>query len=69
MNRPPVGRTRNRAMEIRVLAQLGMLKVSLGQLDEGMALLDEVAAAATGGELRSPRQIGSTCCSVLSACD
>jgi DNA-binding CsgD family transcriptional regulator len=56
-------------MEIRVLAQLGMLKVSLGQLDEGMALLDEVAAAATGGELRSPRQIGSTCCSVLSACD
>src|SRR5919206_728857 len=56
-------------MEIRVLAQLGMLKVSLGQLADGMALLDEVAAAATGGELRSPRQIGSTCCSVLSACD
>jgi DNA-binding NarL/FixJ family response regulator len=56
-------------MEIRVLAQLGMLKVSLGQLAEGMALLDEGAAAATGGELRSPRQIGSTCCSVLSACD
>jgi DNA-binding CsgD family transcriptional regulator len=56
-------------MEIRVLAQLGMLKISLGQLTDGMALLDEVAAAATGGELSSPRQIGSTCCSVLSACD
>src|SRR5919108_492703 len=52
-----------------VLAGLGETMWFMCEIAEGKALLDEGAAAAMGGELRSPRQIGSTCCSVLSACD
>jgi DNA-binding CsgD family transcriptional regulator len=55
--------------EVRALSQLGILFVSQGRADEGMALLDEAMAAAVGGELRSPWQIGGACCSLLAACD
>ena len=55
--------------EVRALSQLGILYVSLGRTEEGMALLDEAMAAALGGELSDPWQIGSACCSLLAACD
>ena len=55
--------------EVRGLSQLGFLKVSLGDLEEGMRLLDESMAAAVGGELTDPWAIGATCCSMLFACD
>lgn len=55
--------------EVRGLNQLGFVKVTLGDIDEGMALLDETMAAAMGGELKDPWAIGATCCSMLFACD
>jgi DNA-binding CsgD family transcriptional regulator len=55
--------------EVRGLNQLGFLKVMLGDLEGGMALLDETMAAAMGGELRDPWAIGATCCSMLFACE
>jgi DNA-binding CsgD family transcriptional regulator/predicted negative regulator of RcsB-dependent stress response len=55
--------------EILGRSQLGYLKVSLGDLEPGMSLLDESMAAAMGGELRDPWTIGTTCCSMLFACE
>jgi DNA-binding CsgD family transcriptional regulator len=55
--------------EVRGLASLGYLKVTLGHLEAGTALLDEAMAAAMGGEVHSPWAIGATCCSMLFACD
>ncbi len=55
--------------EIRALSQLGIHHVSLGQTEQGLALLDESMAAATGGEMRDPWHIGGACCSMLAVCD
>jgi DNA-binding CsgD family transcriptional regulator len=55
--------------EVRGLNQLGFLRVMLGDLEGGMALLDETMAAAMGGELRDPWAVGATCCSMLFACE
>jgi DNA-binding CsgD family transcriptional regulator len=55
--------------EVRGLNQLGFLKVMLGDLEGGMALLDETMAAAMGGELTDAWAIGATCCSMLFACE
>jgi DNA-binding CsgD family transcriptional regulator len=55
--------------EVRGLNQLGFLKVMRGDLEGGMALLDETMAAAMGGELRDAWAIGATCCSMLFACE
>lgn len=55
--------------EVLGLNQVGFMKVVLGELDAGLALLDESMAAAVGGELTDPWTIGATCCSVLFACD
>jgi DNA-binding CsgD family transcriptional regulator len=55
--------------EVRGLNQLGFLMVTLGDLEGGMALLDETMAAAMGGELRDAWAIGATCCSMLFACE
>jgi DNA-binding CsgD family transcriptional regulator/tetratricopeptide (TPR) repeat protein len=57
------------ASEILGLSQLGFLKVSQGDLEGGMSLLDETMAAAMGGEITDPWAIGSTCCSMLFACE
>ncbi len=59
----------DQASEVRGLNQLGFAKVTLGDVEEGMALLDETMAAAMSGELRDPWAIGATCCSMLFACD
>ena len=55
--------------EVRGLNQLGFMKVMGGDLEPGMALLDETMAAAMGGELKDPWAIGATCCSMLFACE
>jgi DNA-binding CsgD family transcriptional regulator len=55
--------------EIRGLGGLGFLRVSLGDVEGGMSLLDETMAAAMGGELTDPWAIGATCCSMLFACE
>ena len=55
--------------EVLGLSQLGFLEVSLGDLEGGMSLLDETMAAAMGGEVRDPWTIGTTCCSMLFACE
>jgi DNA-binding CsgD family transcriptional regulator len=46
----------------------GLALVSLGEVREGMRLLDEGVAAATSGELHDPIAIGSCCCNLVIAC-
>jgi hypothetical protein len=45
----------------------GRALIRLGQIAEGMALLDEVMVAVTADEV-SPIAVGSTYCSVIDAC-
>jgi ATP/maltotriose-dependent transcriptional regulator MalT len=45
----------------------GLALVTLGEVAEGMQLLDEGAAAATSGELHDPLAIGSCCCNMIMA--
>ncbi len=47
----------------------GLALVTLGRRREGMALLDEGAAAASSGELRDPLAIGSCHCNMIIACE
>jgi len=56
-------------LEVWALSEQGRALVSLGRVDEGMALLDEAVAAATAGEARDLLVVGNTCCNMLSACD
>ncbi|HEX8082913.1 MAG TPA: LuxR C-terminal-related transcriptional regulator [Solirubrobacteraceae bacterium] len=56
-------------VEISALAQLGLAKTTLGDVDGGMALLDEAMAAALGGEPTEWLCIGDACCTTLVACD
>jgi DNA-binding CsgD family transcriptional regulator/tetratricopeptide (TPR) repeat protein len=55
--------------EIRGLNALGFHKAAAGDVEAGLALLDEAMAAALGGEAKDPWAIGATCCSVLYACE
>lgn len=56
-------------LEVWALSQEGRALVTMGRVDEGMALLDEAVAAATAGEARNLLVVGDTCCNMLSACD
>jgi ATP/maltotriose-dependent transcriptional regulator MalT len=56
-------------LEVWSLSEQGRALVAMGRVDEGMALLDEAAAAATAGEACSLLAVGDTCCNMLSACD
>lgn len=55
-------------LECMALAIEGLVLVTSGRVREGMRRLDEVAAAATGGDLRDRDIIGSIICSVIDAC-
>jgi ATP/maltotriose-dependent transcriptional regulator MalT len=55
-------------LEVWALSEQGRGLVSLGNVDEGMALLDEAVAAATAGG-RNLIIVGDACCNMLSACD
>lgn len=56
-------------LEVSALGQLGLARTLAGEIDEGMTILDEAMAAATGGEASDPLAIGDACCSTLVACD
>lgn len=56
-------------LELDALAYFGGLLVERGEVEEGMRLLDEAAAAATGGDVRDPVVIGEIYCNLLSACE
>jgi DNA-binding NarL/FixJ family response regulator len=55
-------------LEMLALSVEGIALVTLGQVDEGMALLDEVAAAAAAGEVKDPAMMGLTCCNIITGC-
>ena len=56
-------------LEFGALALLGECQVASGRVAEGMKLLDEAMAAATGGEVASHGTVGEICCRLLSACE
>jgi DNA-binding NarL/FixJ family response regulator len=56
-------------LELRALAQLGLAEVSLGEVDKGLARLDEATAAATGGESPSLETFADVCCTLMLACE
>ena len=60
---------RDADLEVWALSEQGRALVSMGRVDEGMAMLDEAVTAATAGEARDPLVVGNACCNMLSACD
>jgi DNA-binding CsgD family transcriptional regulator/tetratricopeptide (TPR) repeat protein len=56
-------------LEIRALAQLGLTEVSAGQINTGLARLDEAMAAASAGESASLETYADVCCTLMLACD
>ena len=56
-------------VEVLATAMSGLALVMDGRSDEGLALLDEAAAAALGGDVSDPYAAGLTCCYLISACD
>ncbi len=55
-------------VEVWALSEHGRALVSMGRVDEGMAMLDEATAAATAGK-HNLLVVGLTYCNMLSACD
>jgi DNA-binding CsgD family transcriptional regulator len=56
-------------VEALATAMSGLALVMNAQPDQGLALLDEAAAAALGGDISDPYAAGLTCCYLISACD
>jgi LuxR family transcriptional regulator, maltose regulon positive regulatory protein len=56
-------------LEMTAIALDGLACVSMGEIAEGMAQLDEATAAATAGEMRDPLAIGFSCCYLIFACE
>jgi DNA-binding CsgD family transcriptional regulator len=56
-------------LELRALAQLGLAEVSSGEVDKGLARLDEAMAAATGGEPTTLETFADVCCTLMLACE
>jgi LuxR family maltose regulon positive regulatory protein len=56
-------------VEVLATAMSGLALVMNAQSDQGLALLDEAAAAALGGDIADPYAAGLTCCYLISACD
>ncbi len=59
----------DRDLELEAQTCQGLLLVQSGRVDEGMAILDEVMAAVTGGETSSPLVVGDAFCLTLGACE
>jgi LuxR family transcriptional regulator, maltose regulon positive regulatory protein len=55
--------------EVLATAMNGLALVMDAQPEEGLALLDEAAAAALGGDVADPYAAGLACCYLISACD
>jgi DNA-binding CsgD family transcriptional regulator len=56
-------------LELRALAQLGLAEVTLGEVDRGLARLDEAMAAATSGEPANLETFADICCTLMLACE
>ena len=56
-------------LELRALAQLGFAEVALGDIEQGLAHLDEAMAAATSGEPTSLETFADVCCTLMLACE
>lgn len=56
-------------LELAALSRLGLAKITLGEVDEGMRHLDQAMAAATGEEAATFEAVARTCCSLVLACD
>jgi DNA-binding NarL/FixJ family response regulator len=56
-------------LELRALAQLGLAEVSAGEIEEGLARLDEAMAAATGGETATLETFADVSCTLMLACE
>lgn len=56
-------------LELAALSRLGLAKITLGQVDEGLGHLDQAMAAATGEEAATFEAVARTCCSLVLACD
>lgn len=56
-------------LEFDALAYSGVALIERGRIDEGMRHLDEAAAAARGGEVRSYTAAGEIYCKMLVACE
>lgn len=55
-------------LELLSAALEGLSLVAIGQVDDGMRLLDAAAAAAVGGEMSDLDSIETICCFVIDAC-
>ena len=60
---------RDADLELHALAQLGLAEVSVGNVEEGLARLDEAMAAVTSGEPASLETFADVCCTLLQACE
>ncbi len=56
-------------LELRALAQLGFAEVTLGDVDRGLARLDEAMAGATSGEPANLETFADICCTLMLACE
>ena len=56
-------------LELCALAELGVLLVKLGELEKGLACIDEAMAGALGGDRTTFDTVVFTSCSMLTACD
>ena len=61
--------TRDADLEASALALLGRASVLEGDLEGGLAALDEAMTAATSGEVADPLVFGDVCCIVTRACE
>jgi ATP/maltotriose-dependent transcriptional regulator MalT len=55
-------------LELLAVADLGLVLVIGGRVDEGLALLDEAMAGTLGGEYRQPETVAFASCNMLDAC-
>jgi DNA-binding CsgD family transcriptional regulator/predicted negative regulator of RcsB-dependent stress response len=63
------GRLGDADLEMTALALDGLVRVSHGEIAEGMAQLDEAGAAAAAGDMRDPTAIGFSYCYLIFACE
>ncbi|MGB2941004.1 MAG: adenylate/guanylate cyclase domain-containing protein [Candidatus Dormiibacterota bacterium] len=56
-------------LELRAQAEKGLALASLGRVDDGFSLMDEVMVGIAAGELPDATTRGLTFCALLSACD
>jgi DNA-binding CsgD family transcriptional regulator len=56
-------------LELRALAQLGLVEVTLGETERGLTRLDEAMAAVTSGEPATLETFADICCTLMLACE